>query len=197
MFEIETGHSPAAPASSAFEDLTALLRLIGDDKTYQKRLDQFMAASTRAREEAAGAERAQAALAQRVAEIDKREAKIAEAEVDLHTRKRQVEGQHAKLFDHARHLDEVADQIKLRLLRYAGVLGNFNPKLQSIPDWAAVDRELAMPRDVHMDGNDTTTERGEATITEAVPNAMAGATITRSRPSTAAERKSLRRGVEH
>ena len=75
--------APAAPASSAFEDLVTLIRLLDNRKDFQSKLDQLTAATVKANEAKAAADRAAKA---RAAELDAREAVIAkrEAEVEAH-----------------------------------------------------------------------------------------------------------------
>ena len=58
--------------------------------------------------------------------------------------------QHAVLSRFHRELVAREDQIKTRLLIHAGVLDRFNPELQSMPDWSAIDN-LLRPVDVHYD----------------------------------------------
>jgi hypothetical protein len=170
----------ALPPDS-FAAVGSLLAAMQDPRGFAERLKLLDSKLAELRKAEAAVEQAKVAQAKRDAELDKRAAAIRDGEYELHTRKQLVEGRHAELSTHARHLSEVEGQIKLRLLRHAGALHNFNPAIQSIPDWAAVDRELGSAGDVHYDGNDTTTVRDEAGENEVPENLVAGSSLTRSR----------------
>ena len=178
-FETDTSHPHA---SSAFEDTMALIRLALDPKAMQAALDGYIAAGVKARDLEASAKRAVTAMQAREAELDRREEAIRQREVELHNKSQRVKGQRSELSDHARHLGEVEDQIKMRLLRHAGALQHFNPLIQQLPSWAAVDRELGFGSgDPHFDGNEAKTARDEAGENE-IPPDYSGSTLTRRSP---------------
>jgi hypothetical protein len=158
------------------EEVTLLLKLITDVSLGKQRLGDLNAAALVAaqREEAASA--AEAALAQRTADLDRREAAVKEMEFAAHTEKLRVEGIRIHLVEFSRQLRDTEDQIKLRMLRHAGLLDGFNPNIQSVPGWAAVDAALfAKPADAHFDDDSVNV------VTEPLAGAVTGSTITRSR----------------
>jgi hypothetical protein len=147
--------------AGTFDDVLSLIRLVTDMKTYGKRLENVQA---------------------EMAKADASEAAIHQCEFEQHTKSQLVEGRHRELSAYARHLSEIEDQIKQRLLRHVGALEYYNPAIQQMPDWAAVDRELgAGSGDPHFSGNDTTTAREQADgAPERLPEAPAIATVTRT-----------------
>lgn len=172
-----------APSLNELGRLADNIRFILDAKACANRIDELAGMTTQAIEAKVVADQAHASLAARVAELDRREEKIRAAEVELHTRKQQVEGRHRELSAHARHLGEIEDQIKSRVLRHAGALQHYNPAIQRLPEWTAIDRELGMGTgDAHFDGNDQLARDAPALGAEAPENLVVGSTLTRSRP---------------
>ena len=173
-------NTAAAPASSAFADLMALLRLIGDDKVYQKRLDALMAATIKASDAKAAAAKQEAALAQKKTEQEaafaKREAEISATAEEWADRKADVDNRQERLYRIQDNIVEQERQFKREILRYAGV--TMNESMQDLPSWSQLARDVLGIRDVHYD-NDTTTERGEV---ERLPDAPMVATIRRNKP---------------
>jgi hypothetical protein len=170
-----------APRLDELQRIADNTRFILDVKACAKRADELIGLTIAANEAKTAADQAQAALAARVAELDKREAAIREAELAVHTEKQLVKGQRAELSNHAQHLGKIEDQIKMRLLHHAGVLHNFNPALQSMPEWAAVDRELGAG-DAHYDDGASTGRPETLDESEPAPNRVAGSTLTHRSP---------------
>jgi hypothetical protein len=194
-FETENNHPPA-PASSAFEDLMTLARLMADPKALQAGIDRYMAAGVKARDLEKAAERAVTAMKAREAELDKREERIASVEVETGLRRAEVNDRQARLHQILAEIRQEGDRFKRELLRYAGVADHFNERLQTLPDWDALARAVLGQSDVHFD-EAAPLDRGDVSgEVEPVPHAVAGSTLTRSRESTAAERRSMRR-VDH
>ncbi|HZV07280.1 MAG TPA: hypothetical protein VE999_19510 [Gemmataceae bacterium] len=185
MFETDTDMPTAIP-SSAFDDAIALIKLAADPKAFQARLNELTAAGTKAREEKAAAVKAQSELAARVAELDKREASLDALRSQLSDKSDFVEERHAELKTVAASLRKLETTLKMRILNHAGALEGFDPKLQSLPDWAEIDAEIGIPRDPHFDEPIALDPGG----VEPVSYAAAGVTLTRSTP----ERRSMRRG---
>jgi hypothetical protein len=169
------------PASSAFEDLTVLLRLIGDDKRYQKRLDALMAADVKANEAKVGAERAQAALAAAKAEHDAACAeRQAEAEaVYKHAAERlaDADAKEARLQAIAKDIREDENRFKRELMRFGGLDHNHNDRLQSLPSYGALAAELLEQPAPVDDGGSAARDELESIPVE---NIVAKSTLARS-----------------
>ncbi len=158
------------------DEVTALIQLITNVEKGKARLADLQAANdaAAAREQAAVA--AETSLAQRTAALDLREAAVRDQELAAHRENQRLEGTRAELVEFARQLRETDDAIKVRLLRHAGLLDGFNPNLQSLPSWAAVDTAIfSKPADAVFDDDSVNV------VVEPVPGAPAGATITRQR----------------
>jgi hypothetical protein len=174
-FEADHG----APLEAGFEALTSLLRLIADPKSYQRQLDALMAASTRMREEAVGADRARAALAQAKLEHDaacaEREAKADELVALGANRQAEADRKEARLDRIAKDIREHDKRLRLEVMRFSNLMPHFSEKLMELPDWGALADEV-LDKPAPLD------PRVEADELEAVPveNLVAGATITRS-----------------
>lgn len=185
MFDPETDTQAMAPPSSAFEDLTALLKLLGNDKLFQKRLDAFMAATVKFNEAKVGAERAQAALAQAKAEQEtvfaKRSAEIEAEEEALSIRKANVDERYEKIDEAWAEIDRARRHLNSRMMSFAGLTRH---PLQDEPTDAQIDREVFGGRDdVHYDRNDASTGRAEPSDeTEPAPDRVEGSNLTRRSP---------------
>jgi hypothetical protein len=187
--------SDTAPTLNELQRLAAICQFFLDPKARAKQIEELSAMMIAAEARIAAAEQAEASLAQAKAEHDKRETAIREQEFELHTKSQLVEGRHRELSSYARHLGEIEDQIKIRLLRHVGALEYYNPTIQRLPEWAAVDRELGIS-DAHYDGNEGTPRDHGTGATEPPENLIQGSTLTRASQDKAA-RKSMRRGVEN
>jgi hypothetical protein len=126
-----------------FERLGDLIKLVINASAVQARLDQLTAATVKVNETKAAAERAEQQLAARVAELDGREAAVRSREVSLHGREQRIEHQRHELAQMHRGLTDTETRLKMRLLHHAGALAYYNPNLQSVPSWDAVDAELS------------------------------------------------------
>jgi hypothetical protein len=178
----ETTPAPAAaPASSAFEDLVTLMRLLDNPKDFQAKLDQLTAATVKANEAKAAAAKQEASLAARKAELDRQRGEIAEMEVALAARKARVDDQQARLHEIGADIKTQGNRFKREILRYAHVAEHFNERLQDLPDWDALARIALDRSDVHY-GNDAVTVRDEPGDNEVPANLVAGSTLTRRGP---------------
>jgi hypothetical protein len=172
---------------TAFDTLTALLKLLGDPKGFEQRLDQFMAASTRAKEEAAGAERARAALAGARAEHDaacaERQAE-AEAPVTLAAgriaRAEQIE---ARLLKLEADIRDAAASHKRAIMRFARIDHGWSERLQGLPDYDALAEAALHHGDADdIDGREHMGLDADEAAEHALPaeNLVAGSTLTRA-----------------
>jgi hypothetical protein len=87
---------------------------------------------------------AQAQAAAIVAKIERDTNALAERERALEEREAKFEASLAEAHDHLRgYYNSIAEAdriIRFRILHYAGQLSNFNPRLQSLPDWQQIER---------------------------------------------------------
>jgi hypothetical protein len=181
-----------------FARLSDLLRLIIDSKGCQLRLDQLTAATVKADEARAGAERAQASLAEardeQAAELAKRHDEVSQYHATVLAMERDANAKLSRIneiFAEMRRLDE---RLRRSVMNYAGWL--HIDSLQALPSWGDLDHGvLGKPRD-----GDLAEPEFEAPsvdiITEPAPNLVAGSSLSHSRPATAAERRAQRRGAE-
>jgi hypothetical protein len=166
-------------------DLLALLRLVADPATAKARLAELQAATdaAKAREEAALEQ--ETSCNGWIKKLEARENSILDQELALHQEKQRLEATRIQLLEFGRQLRETEDQIKVRVLRYAGILENFNPTLQSLPDWPAIEAAVfGRPQDAHVDANPPGRARSlgdDSVVAEPIPDAVAGASVTRSR----------------
>jgi len=184
-----------APTLNELERLANQIKFILDARGCAKRIDELAGMTTQAIEAKAGAERAQVALSARVAELDKREAKIREDEADAFAHQAQVNERQARLHDIARDIREEGNAFKVQILNYAGLAEHFNSRLQSLPDWDALALMVLGQPDPHMSGDHHATRGEVSDEVEPVPHAVIGTSLTRSRQSVS-ERRAMRR-VDH
>lgn len=178
----------AAPASDAgFSSAMALLAIAVNPQAVQQRLDAIMAATTMLEATKSEAEAAQSALVEEAtrqrAASDKREAALDACEKRLAEREHAVEETWAKIegaFTDARRMDA---QMRRAVTTYS--LEHFDERLQTLPNWEQLHESIFGRPDPHFGGNDEQSE----VLTESVPEAVAGATLTRSQPGK-------RRGIE-
>jgi hypothetical protein len=183
MFEIETG-IPAS-ASSAFEDLMALIKLVGDPKGFQRNLDALVATTAKANEAKAAAAKAEASLAKAKTEQEAAFAKRGQ-ELDAYNdsltkRKNEIAQTKETILGTLEQMRVLEGQMKRAVMGYGGLLSSFDPRLQSMPSWQALGA-LDGIRDAHMSEDDPTLrDRGTGEI-ELVEHAQAAASIRRSKP---------------
>jgi hypothetical protein len=80
-------------------------------------------------------------------------------------------------------------QMRTAVMNYAGMLSAFNPAIQSMPSWEALNRELLGQSDPHMSAEQSGIDAEMET--EPFEGAVGGATLTRSKPVSATRRQRL------
>jgi hypothetical protein len=170
---------------SASDDLLALLRLVADPATAKARLAELQAATAAAKAREVAALEQETSCNGWIKKLEARENSVRDQELAVHQEKQRLEASRVQLVDFARQLRETEDQIKVRVLRYAGILEHFNPTLQSLPDWPAIEAAVfGRPADAHIDANPPAPRRSlgdDSVVVEPIPDAVAGASVTRSR----------------
>jgi hypothetical protein len=184
MFETETNQTQA-PASAAFEDALALIKLAADPKAYQKQLDGLMAATVKASEAKAAAARQEASLAVKEAAQNaafaKREGELDAYHGSLLKRESETKQTRQTIFGALAEMQRLDAQMRRAVMGYGGLLEGFNERLQELPSWEALGNLLGRS-DVHFDES-AQPDRGEASgETERLPDAPMMATIRRSKP---------------
>jgi hypothetical protein len=182
-----------APNSPAFGDLQTLLQLLADPAAFRARLDQLIAATVKADEAKAAMVRQHAVSTARENEIEAQQKQLADRFVmvqQAEARNRQTQSELLAIADRIRRAE---DQLKLEVLRYAGI--TVNEALQQLPDFDALAQmTLGTRNDAHLDGNQTTTLRDQPSgETESVEHASPS-TLRRSVPSRRSTRAD-KRGV--
>ena len=175
-----------------FARLSDLLRLIIDSKGCQLRLDQLTAATVKADEARAGAERAQASLAEardeQAAELAKRHDEVSQYHATVLAMERDANAKLSRIneiFAEMRRLDE---RLRRSVMNYAGWL--HIDSLQALPSWSDLDYGvLGKPRDAHLAEAADGEFKAQSADIESVPGAVAGSTLTRSKPRRGAERR--------
>jgi hypothetical protein len=166
-------------------DFLALLRLVADPATAKARLAELQAATAAAKAREEAALEAEISANAVIASHDKREKDLRDQELALHQEKQRLEARRLELVAFAKQIGQVEDQVKLRVLRYSGLLEGFNPTLQSLPDWPAIEAAVfGRPQDAHVDANPPGPARSlgdDSVVVEPIPDAVAGASVTRSR----------------
>jgi hypothetical protein len=173
--------------TTVFEALTALLQLMGDREGYQRKLDALMAASTRAKEEAAGADRARAALAGARAEHDaecaERQAE-AEAAVTLAAgRIAEAARRETRLEQMIKDIRDAAASHKRAIMRFARIDSGWNERLQGLPDYDALAEAALHHGDADdIDGHEHMGLDADEAAATALPaeNLIAGSTLTKT-----------------
>jgi hypothetical protein len=187
----EPDHS--APLEVGFEALTSLLRLIADPKSYQRQLDALMAASTRAKEEAAGLKRAQADFASAESEHVKacaeREAAAEGMAAHAASRNATAEQTEARLQRLAADIREHDARLRREIMHFANLMPYWSERLQEIPSWSALADEVLDKPQPPDDGGSAAREE---LVRLPVSDHVAGSTLARSGPANG---RSTRRGV--
>jgi hypothetical protein len=176
--------------SGDFERLADLIRLVTDGKACAKRAEELVGLTTAAIEAKAEAEAAQAALAAakaaQEAELAEREQELNEFAERLREREQAVVNARETVLGGLAHMRGLDKQMKCAVMNYAGVLDSFNERLQDLPSWESLNRDM-LGQDPHFDGAEPARVAQE-TENEPVPNRVAGSNLTRS-----IERRSMRR----
>jgi hypothetical protein len=168
-----------------------------------------------------------AAGKERLSAIAEQEAALQQREVALETRERQLK---VKQYEFEKRLEEATAQLrasyaslvasdnamKMRILNYAGMLAGFNPTIQQLPDWSALERMLGVV-DAITEMQDTPTvltREGwvgekfseQTTLTRSVPTAEMAShddlptlpppAVQNKRPSRRGYRAAMRRALE-
>jgi hypothetical protein len=187
-----------APPADAFATVTTLLAIMADAKACGSRLRELQ-------KQTAAAARAEASLtpalaahnahvARTQAELDRQKTRLDALADELGSKAARVDEQYARLADVANDLTNRETALKRRLLTLAGH-DLWHETLQDPPTWEQIDQVLN-PVDAHMpatgDGAVFLEDRGDDGPSEAIPDAVAGLTITRAPRQSAAERRALR-----
>ena len=138
MFDPESASSIQSAAD--LERLMDLIRLVTDPKSVQKRLDDLTAATVRATEERAAAERAKADLNERKVALDRYEARIDEKAVELYQQQCGMDEARGLLLAIRADIQTRGDQFKKEVLRYADleIAEHHGGLTQDLPDWPAL-----------------------------------------------------------
>jgi hypothetical protein len=141
---------PAAPSEPAdrFGDLLALLDLFKNRDAIEAAAKQLRELEVRievAKSNLADAKQEHGDLDARAAALDRREAELRLLE---HEQNAKFDDARNVLVAQHRRLVETETQIKFRVLQHAGALAGFNPAIQSVPEWSAIDRLAGAPVDV-------------------------------------------------
>jgi hypothetical protein len=192
----ETSHLEEAIPASAFSDLMGLVRLAGDPKAFQARLDALTAASAKLKEQRAADERLAKA---RTAALDQREAAIAKLEAETSAAAQEWANRKAEVDRKTERLDEIRqgienDRCRLnsRMLAFANLTRH---PLQDEPSDAQIDAEVfGRPRnDAHFDEDPASPGHGRIADDTAyavpAPDRVSGSTLTHSRASRRAEQR--------
>jgi hypothetical protein len=176
---------PAAPSVSAvrFGDFLALLDLLKNRDAIEAVAKQLRELEVRVaveRENLADAKAEHGDLDARALTLDRRDAELRLLEREQNAK---FDDARQELVAQHRRLVEIESAIKFRILRHAGALAGFNPILQSVPSWDAIDRLAGAPVDV--------VEEMRAPSTELAREGFGGdkfseqSTLTRSMPMPA------------
>jgi hypothetical protein len=190
-------HHSLIPPASGFTDAMTLLAIAADPKSAEKRLNAIRSEIAKFAEAKAEVEAAQAALAsakaEQEAELGKREQELNEYAERLREREYAVVRSRETVLDAVDHMRTLDKQMKRAVMSYAGILDSFNERLQDLPSWEALNRDM-LGSDPHFDG-DEPVRVAQETETEPVPNTPEGGTLMRSVPRsrTAARREALSR----
>lgn len=115
----------------------------------------------------------------RAAMLDRREAELRLLE---HAQNAKFDDARRELVAQHRHLVEIETAIKFRILRHAGALAGFDARLQSVPEWSAIDRLAGAPVDVI---DEMRSPNMELTREDWSGNKFSESTLTRSMPMPA------------
>jgi hypothetical protein len=176
------------PTLNDLQKLAAVCQFFLDPKARAKQIEELSAMMIAADARIEAARDAEAKLALRVAELDRREAKVGDIEIETAARKDRVLDQQARLHDIAADIKTQGDRFKREKLRYAGAAEHFNERLQDLPDWDALAQMVLGQPDAHYDDDSV------MAVTEGVPGA-AGSTLTRSNRPPRPTRADMVRGV--
>jgi hypothetical protein len=175
-----------------FEKLGDLIRLVLDAKGCQSRLDALTAATVKAKEATARAERAQASLAsartEQAAELAKAQDEVKQYHETVLAKDREAYAKLVRVNETFAAMKTLDEQMRRAVMNYAGWL--HIDTLQALPSWSDLDYGvLGKPRDAHLAEAADGEFKAQSADIESVPGAVAGSTLTRSKPRRGAERR--------
>lgn len=181
--ETETARAP--DLAGAVPDLLALIRLMADPKAAQRQLDAFVAGSSRIKDERSAADRA---FRERAAQLDEREAEVAKLEKAISAqageyvaRKADIDRKAARINEIFENICEKEAQIKREIIRFSG--GAIDERIQALPDWSQLARDVFGISDVHYDDGSESHGRPETSDElEPAPGRQEGSTLTHRSP---------------
>ena len=136
-FALAIGLCQIATNAKAIEPALKRLRKLGRDIA---KAEQKLAAAT------AQTEEKQAALAERLAEIDARERAITDREDTFAASLAEARDNLRAYYDNIAEADR---HVRYRVMSYADLLGGFNPTLQDLPTWPQIRQLVAdLPEDL-------------------------------------------------
>jgi len=198
----------AAPASvpDPYAKLFDLVTLMSRPKQVRAHLRELRKQTAEAQKAKADADASLAALSEKENELAVREQAVNQREAEIAEREAAEGKERQEKLDQiywaGRKLEELNDQMKRAVLRYGNWLDGYNERLQSLPDWPAIDR-LFKPSDAHYpddNGEKQEAEPRPAFDPDIDPGfelaAIPGSTITRTAPlsrRTAEARRAQRR----
>lgn len=137
-------------SSDRFGDALALIKLAMNPKELQKDLRILERRESAARAIEERATQALAALDARTAELDQREKRIAEAEVELHRRKGALDEQHGALTEIYQRISNEDHAAKIAVLRKVGLWEDYAPigtLHRNLPGWEEISSRLGAAQD--------------------------------------------------
>jgi len=170
-----------AASLDGLEGLTHWIRFVTDHKAIGLRIEELVALTKRAIEAQAAAERAEGKLAgakaAHDAECAERQAE-AEAAVALSAgRIAEAERKEARLLKIAKDVAEHDERLRLEIMRFSNLMPHFDSKLQGLPSWDALAAEVFDKPVAPDDGGSAADDDLERVPVE---NLVAGSTISRS-----------------
>jgi Mg2+ and Co2+ transporter CorA len=181
MFNSNESAGGLAAELGGLDQLMALVRFVTDAKACGKRVEELVAMTTGAIEATAAAEQARAALAQATTEQEAALAKRKQ-EVDAYCdealkKDRDADGKLKRVRADIGEMRRLDEQMRRAVMSYAGMLNHFNERIQDMPSWETLDRELlGKSEDAHF----AEAEDGQF-VTEPVEHAPAHASVRRSK----------------
>jgi len=170
--------------ASAVEIAMTLLKIAADPKSAQRQLDAFVAGSTRIKDERAAADRA---FRERATALDAREAEVVRLETAISAeageyvaRKADIDRKEARIKGILESIIERENQFKREIIRYAG--GSMDERIQTLPDWGQLARDILGISDVHYDDNESHGRPDTSDELEPAPNRPEGSTFTHRSP---------------
>jgi hypothetical protein len=201
---------PAAPPASAnrWDDFLARLDQLKNSDATEAKAKELRELEIRVaveRENLADAKAERGDLDARASALDRHEAELRLLEREQNAKfddaRRELVAQH-------RRLVEIESAIKFRILRHAGALAGFDARLQSVPEWSAIDRLTGAPVDVVEEMRSPSMEltregfgddkfSAQSTLTRSVPMSEHDDLPMPQRPDPSARsRRRSRRGAE-